>query len=622
MILASFRAIRWAPLSSWVPDAFRWAAVSCVLAACPGPESGRLSAQSAPATTRPNVSDPAAVAWVERALEASGGRDRLLKIRHIRREGKVRADGLEGFYAEWNAIPGRKRVELAYPFAHWVTVVDGGRVERLAGPNRKTLEGAERADWLRRTDPWHALRGESGVLYTLGPARVIEGKQAQGVYEFFADGACALEYYDTKSGRCVRREEPAVPEQDTTFQIITSFYDYADIDGVWFARRVKREFGKRATEFVFQTIELDGTADDSAMASLEPRAPFVMSTLPKTLHREPRGSESPEDRLQFVLATPAFLPADDTELTIRLLRDGSPIETRTWRGPALFVRAMDVAGAVQIPVCLDTPSNGGYDEVECSLARGRGADIAKLKKSVDRYRLKTELVLPLRMPARVTVAHEPFDHHAGERSQAFAYDFAGCDFDGAVFMKNDAGELLKGAANEDYCGFEMEVIAPAGGEVVYARDDIEENPRPGAEARSDLYQRDPAAIGGNSVVIDHGNGEFSFLGHLHAGSVRVKAGDTVATGDVIGLVGNSGRSTAPHLHYHLMDGPRPFEADGLPARFVGVVDFQTGRRMPYLIAGFTVRPMGATASRPASRPVRIDAEREPASQPDAKQQAK
>ena len=51
------------------------------------------------------------------------------------------------------------------------------------------------------------------------------------------------------------------------------------------------------------------------------------------------------------------------------------------------------------------------------------------------------------------------------------------------------------------------------------------------------------------------------------GTLTVKRGDLVKQGQVIGLVGNSGNSDAPHLHFHLMNGPSVLSARGLPCRF-------------------------------------------------------
>lgn len=72
------------------------------------------------------------------------------------------------------------------------------------------------------------------------------------------------------------------------------------------------------------------------------------------------------------------------------------------------------------------------------------------------------------------------------------------------------------------------------------------------------------AIGGNMIVVDIGGGDYAFYAHLQRGSLKVKLGDRVKAGEVIGLLGNTGNSTAPHLHFHLMDGPSPLFSNGLP----------------------------------------------------------
>lgn len=60
---------------------------------------------------------------------------------------------------------------------------------------------------------------------------------------------------------------------------------------------------------------------------------------------------------------------------------------------------------------------------------------------------------------------------------------------------------------------------------------------------------------GNLVIVDHGFGFKTYYGHLH--KVLVRRGDTVVKGDLIGLSGNTGRSTAPHLHYEVRFLGRP-----------------------------------------------------------------
>ncbi|HEU5481950.1 MAG TPA: M23 family metallopeptidase [Sphingomicrobium sp.] len=75
------------------------------------------------------------------------------------------------------------------------------------------------------------------------------------------------------------------------------------------------------------------------------------------------------------------------------------------------------------------------------------------------------------------------------------------------------------------------------------------------------------AIGGNMLVVDIGGGAYAFYAHLQRGSLKAKLGDKVKAGQVLGLLGNTGNSTAPHLHFHLMDGPSPLNSNGLPYVF-------------------------------------------------------
>ena len=60
---------------------------------------------------------------------------------------------------------------------------------------------------------------------------------------------------------------------------------------------------------------------------------------------------------------------------------------------------------------------------------------------------------------------------------------------------------------------------------------------------------------------------YAFLAHARMGSISVKVGDTVKPLQKIAEVGHSGNSTAPHLHFHLMDSPNLLEAKGLPCCF-------------------------------------------------------
>jgi murein DD-endopeptidase MepM/ murein hydrolase activator NlpD len=142
------------------------------------------------------------------------------------------------------------------------------------------------------------------------------------------------------------------------------------------------------------------------------------------------------------------------------------------------------------------------------------------------------------------------NYHAVATDQRFAYDF--------LVERDQRTHEGDGTANEQYFCFGRPVLAPGDGEVVAAVDGIPEN-QPGV--------MNPEQPLGNHVIIDHGNGEFSFLAHLQTGSVAVAAGERVAAGAQIGRCGNSGNSSEPHLHYHLQTTPDAGRGEGLPAQF-------------------------------------------------------
>jgi murein DD-endopeptidase MepM/ murein hydrolase activator NlpD len=88
----------------------------------------------------------------------------------------------------------------------------------------------------------------------------------------------------------------------------------------------------------------------------------------------------------------------------------------------------------------------------------------------------------------------------------------------------------------DFYGNGVPIYAPAPGHVVFAG---------------------PLTVRGNVTYIDHGWGVYS--GYLHQSEIYVEVGDFVDTGDVIGLVGGTGRVTGPHLHWEIWVGGVPVE---------------------------------------------------------------
>lgn len=130
-----------------------------------------------------------------------------------------------------------------------------------------------------------------------------------------------------------------------------------------------------------------------------------------------------------------------------------------------------------------------------------------------------------------------------------------------------------------YASFGHKVYSVADGIVVNRYDQTFEQV-PGAPPK----EITPANIGGNMLVVDIGGGHYAFYAHLQPGSLKFKLGDKVKAGDVLALVGNTGNTDAPHLHFHVMDGASPLDANGLPYVFrqftgTGVLDINSADAM-------------------------------------------
>jgi hypothetical protein len=99
---------------------------------------------------------------------------------------------------------------------------------------------------------------------------------------------------------------------------------------------------------------------------------------------------------------------------------------------------------------------------------------------------------------------------------------------------------------ENYYAFGKRLTAPGDGRVTSVIDSRPDLP---------VGDHDLEHPAGNVVVIDIGGGRYVLYAHLKRGSVRVDVGDTVVSGQVIALVGNSGNSDQPHVHIHAQNRP-------------------------------------------------------------------
>jgi len=139
-------------------------------------------------------------------------------------------------------------------------------------------------------------------------------------------------------------------------------------------------------------------------------------------------------------------------------------------------------------------------------------------------------------------------------AQRFAIDWMRLD---------DRGLLVHGnpADVSNYSGYGADVLAVANGTVVSTLDNLDDQ-KPGTlpDPRTITLEN----VEGNHIVLDLGGGVFAFYAHLRRNSIKSSPGDRVKRGQVLGSLGNTGNTSAPHLHFHLMDSPSTLGSNGLP----------------------------------------------------------
>lgn len=163
----------------------------------------------------------------------------------------------------------------------------------------------------------------------------------------------------------------------------------------------------------------------------------------------------------------------------------------------------------------------------------------------------------------VCVAKRPPRHHP------LALDLMGLSGpDGRTSTAGQLHWLLGGVDSGRYHGWGRSVYGPEQGTVVAASDGLHDRLKTGAVNTAALWVyatflfRPPTTDEGhpdirpnvgNHVMVDLGNGRVAFYAHLQNGSIAVEVDDTVNENTVFGMVGNSGNTTAPHLHVHVLD---------------------------------------------------------------------
>lgn len=137
-------------------------------------------------------------------------------------------------------------------------------------------------------------------------------------------------------------------------------------------------------------------------------------------------------------------------------------------------------------------------------------------------------------------------------AQRFAIDWEMINGDRKIFV-GDPKDV------ESYFAYGQNAVAAADAKVITAIDKYKDQIPGELPPGMTLEEAD-----GNHIVLDLGGGKYALYAHLKPGSVKVKAGNAVKRGQVMGIVGNTGNTSAPHLHFHVMDGPSTLGSNGLP----------------------------------------------------------
>jgi murein DD-endopeptidase MepM/ murein hydrolase activator NlpD len=172
----------------------------------------------------------------------------------------------------------------------------------------------------------------------------------------------------------------------------------------------------------------------------------------------------------------------------------------------------------------------------------------------------------IKMPRNLTPMSLPFKGKwtvfwggdTKEQNYHVVVNFQKNAFDLVVNGENGKSFKTDGKNNEDYYAFGQQILSPCAGEVVMAVDGVKDNV-PGK--MNTMY------VPGNAILIKTANNEYILLAHFKQNTIKVKTGDKVQKGQLLGLCGNSGNSSEPHLHFNLQDDEDFGKAVGIKCFF-------------------------------------------------------
>ncbi|HET6489958.1 MAG TPA: M23 family metallopeptidase [Syntrophales bacterium] len=219
-------------------------------------------------------------------------------------------------------------------------------------------------------------------------------------------------------------------------------------------------------------------------------------------------------------------------------------------------------------------------QLDISVRSGGKKKLHSVPVALTFYEVKGKYIFPLKGDVHLGNLAANILHHRNASSQEFAFDAVGAAVGGAESFTDSSTPNPRKLS--DFAIWGRDVLAIGEGTVVDVADrfpeermsDLAKVITPGYTMSLIMELVDKIGPGnslaGNYITIDHGNGEFSMYCHLKEGTIRVKAGQKVAKGEVIAQVGNTGNSSEPHLHFQLMDSRDFFRANGLPVMFENI----------------------------------------------------
>ncbi len=143
------------------------------------------------------------------------------------------------------------------------------------------------------------------------------------------------------------------------------------------------------------------------------------------------------------------------------------------------------------------------------------------------------------------------NYHVSSKAQRHAFDLVITDSTGKTYRTD-------GKSNEDYYAFGQPLIAPCDAKIIAVVEGVKDN-IPG--------EMNPEQLTGNSIVLKTATNEYLLLAHFKLNSIKVKVGESVKKGQLLGQCGNSGNSSEAHLHFHIQNQEKLVGASGFKCYF-------------------------------------------------------